>query len=81
MDQSGSSDDQRVIWNLFPVYAGTLEGYATVYCYFNRSKFNSPMVDTTYDQLNSFRNFYSKTNGNYNDRLNSKDTDSALGAW
>lgn len=36
-DPSGSDNDHRVIWNLFPVYNGSLEGYATVYCYFNRN--------------------------------------------
>lgn len=30
-----AADD--VYWNLFPVARGTLEGYATVYCYFDRT--------------------------------------------
>ena len=29
--------DKNVYWNLFPVARGTLEGYATVYCYFDRT--------------------------------------------
>ena len=29
--------DENVYWNLFPVARGTLEGYATVYCYFDRT--------------------------------------------
>lgn len=33
-----SADENRdVYWNLFPVARGTLEGYATVYCYFDRT--------------------------------------------
>ncbi|HBO50166.1 MAG TPA: hypothetical protein DD619_05240 [Alphaproteobacteria bacterium] len=30
-------DEKDVYWNLFPVARGTLEGYATVYCYFDRT--------------------------------------------
>lgn len=30
-------DKKDVYWNLFPVARGTLEGYATVYCYFDRT--------------------------------------------
>ena len=57
--------ESTVIWNLFPVYNQTLEGYATVYCYFNRAEgiWDTSLVDTTYDQLNSFRNPNSKSRG------------------
>lgn len=36
------SDDY--VWNLFPVPTNTLEGHATVYCYFDRSQFDSSHV-------------------------------------
>lgn len=69
--QSGSTDT-RVIWNLFPVNNGTLEGYATVYCYFDRSDsmFSDTLVDKEYDQLNNFRGPTEKTNAGYTGRLN-----------
>lgn len=35
------------VWNLFPVPTNTLEGHATVYCYFDRTKF----ADKTADQV------------------------------
>ena len=87
-DSSGSETaGTKVIWNMFPVYAGTLEGYATVYCYFNRGggKFtNSPYVDTAYDQLSSFRAPGEKRvneddNSTYIGRLNSDS--SGLNEW
>ena len=71
VDTSGGAN-KTVIWNLFPVYNQTLEGYATVYCYFNRSEsvWNETLVDKDYDQLNNWRSVYSKGNTNYNNRLN-----------
>ena len=70
-------DEEVVIWNLFPVYAGTLEGYATVYCYFNRKYdgWDPELVDTTYDQLENFRavNSKEKTDANYLKRLQGGD--------
>lgn len=66
------ADASTVIWNLFPVYNQTLEGYATVYCYFNRSEtaFGDTLVDKTYDQLGSFRKPNVKSNDDYVKRLN-----------
>ncbi|MBQ8750065.1 MAG: hypothetical protein IJZ30_00305 [Alphaproteobacteria bacterium] len=32
------------VWNLFPVVTNTLEGHATVYCYFKRSEFDPQHV-------------------------------------
>ena len=63
VDTSGGAN-KTVIWNLFPVYNQTLEGYATVYCYFNRkeSVWNETLVDKDYDQLNNWRAVYSKGN-------------------
>lgn len=66
------ADSKTVIWNLFPVYNQSLEGYATVYCYFNRAEsvWNSNLVDKTYDQLNAFRAVHQKNNTGYVNRLN-----------
>ena len=46
----GTSQDD-IYWNLFPVYYRELEGYATVYCYFDRSSFNYEEVYNDYNQL------------------------------
>ena len=69
---SGNVDEgsDTVYWNIYPVYYRQLEGYATVYCYFNREDFNVDMVDTTYDQLNSPRKYWEKNNTDYINRLN-----------
>jgi hypothetical protein len=37
----GGASMGSFIWNLFPVPQNTLEGHATVYCYFNRAEFNN----------------------------------------
>ena len=37
----GASLEGHYYWNLFPVPKNTLEGHATVYCYFNRSNFSN----------------------------------------
>ena len=51
--------DGDVYWNIFPVRVKTLEAYATVYCYFDRTNlYNSGLKDQytdKYDQLNKFR--------------------------
>lgn len=80
----GSGGDSCVVWNMFPVYAGTLEGYATVYCYFNRGGklFNESLVDTEYDQLNNFRNSDSKGLDNaYQRRLNDDRNPTGESVW
>lgn len=64
-----------VYWNLFPVYYKQLEGYATVYCYFDRVLWNDVNeVDDDYNQLNALNggnlNYYQKENTKYIDRLN-----------
>ena len=66
----GSSDSEKVIWNLFPVLKRQLEAYVTVYCYFDRtnSRYDNAYVDK-YDQLNDYRTSYTK-DGAYVDRLN-----------
>ena len=43
------NDNSGFYWNLFPVMRGTINGYATVYCYFDRTnmygKYNGNYVD------------------------------------
>lgn len=70
-----------VYWNLFPVARGTLEGYATVYCYFDRT--NTVTGDfmsgygnyvDTYDYMQTMTGLptdYKKKSGpGYKERLN-----------
>ena len=70
-----------VYWNLFPVARGTLEGYATVYCYFDRT--NTVTGDfmagygnyvDTYDYMQTMTGLptgYEKKSGpGYKERLN-----------
>ena len=51
------------VWNLFPVPTNTLEGHATVYCYFDRTQFKNGdwgnLVDQI-DQLGSYRDIRNK---------------------
>ncbi len=58
--KSSNDDEEFVYWNLFPVKYKELEGYATVYCYFDRKQFKGAynghdFVDVTYDQLEDMR--------------------------
>ena len=63
------------VWNLFPVPTNTLEGHATVYCYFDRTLFKNGdwgnLVDQI-DQLGDYRDIHNKTEDNtgYTERLN-----------
>lgn len=71
----GVAQDNAVYWNLFPVYYKQLEGYATVYCYFDRALWDDVNeVDDDYNQLNALNggnlNYYQKENTKYIDRLN-----------
>ena len=50
------------VWNLFPVPTNTLEGHATVYCYFDRTQFNDG-GDHQVQQLDMLNSGY-----NYNDK-------------
>lgn len=65
-------EDGDVYWNIFPVRVKTLEAYATVYCYFDRTSGLKDQYTDKYDQLNNFR---MSTSGNrtkdstYLDRL------------
>ncbi len=85
-DYTGGDDSSKIIWNMFPVYAGTLEGYATVYCYFNRknASFNPSLIDSEYDQIDNYRNPTVKADSkanttSYINRLN--DNRGRLNAW
>ena len=60
----GYGDRGDFVWNLFPVPTNSIEGHATVYCYFDRENFKNysdnegnPLVDVI-DQMgeDSFRN-------------------------
>ncbi len=68
--------DDAYYWNVFPVQTKTIEAYATVYCYFDRTNIfksgNSSRYVDQYDQLNNFRQGYIKT-GEDNTRDNSTD--------
>jgi len=75
--------DRSIYWNVFPVRTKSIESYATVYCYFDRTNIfegsgnNAEYVDQ-YDQLNNFRDPYQKSgntggggnNSGYLQRLN-----------
>ncbi|MBO7097193.1 MAG: hypothetical protein J6W11_00970 [Alphaproteobacteria bacterium] len=57
-----------VYWNIFPVRTMSMEAYATVYCYFDRTNIfnsgNNPSYVDQYDQLRNFRNdLYRKSGG------------------
>lgn len=53
LDIVDGDNQDGMYWNLFPVYYRELEGYATVYCYFDRSSFDYDEVYNDYDQLNN----------------------------
>ncbi len=40
-NETGGAGMINYVWNLFPVPTNTLEGHATVYCYFDRTKFEA----------------------------------------
>lgn len=69
-------EDGDVYWNIFPVRVKTLEAYATVYCYFDRTNlYNSGLKDQYTDKYDQLNNFRMSTSGNrtkdstYLDRL------------
>ncbi len=81
-----SVSNSTVYWNVFPVRARSMEAYATVYCYFDRTNIfnsgNNPKYVDQYDQMKNFRPVYQKdgartyngntpgNNSNYIERLN-----------
>ena len=64
---AGEDENGLVYWNIFPVRRNTLEAYATVYCYFDRTNIygsgNNPLYVDQYDQLNNYRSSHSKYGG------------------
>ncbi len=64
---TAADGDEFVYWNLFPVKYKELEGYATVYCYFDRKSYGQydakKFVDTTYDQLKDMEDHESVLTG------------------
>ena len=85
-NDESSVSNSRVYWNVFPVRARSMEAYATVYCYFDRTNIfnsgNNPQYVDQYDQMKNFRRVYQKdgagtyngdtpgNNSNYIERLN-----------
>ena len=71
-----SKDKGSAYWNLFPVLRSSMEGYATVYCYFDRTNLMAnDFVDGASKYINTNVNYsspadgYGKTGSNLN-RLN-----------
>lgn len=72
--------EKDVYWNLFPVARGTLEGYATVYCYFDRTNMYggydtsemSKYIDSyTYmKDMSNIPTYYNKSKSTNTGRLN-----------
>lgn len=60
------------VWNLFPVPTNSLEGHATVYCYFDRSLLSSEWDNLVekYDQLHDYKAPGVRDDTNYIERLN-----------
>ena len=46
-----SSNAGDLYWNVFPVIRGTLESYATVYCYFNRTNMGDSPFASGYENF------------------------------
>lgn len=74
-----NKDEEGFYWNLFPVMRGTINGYATVYCYFDRTnmygKYNDNYSDYVDRQdymktMTGVPDDHSKTDSNYTKRLN-----------
>ncbi|MBE6444439.1 MAG: hypothetical protein E7019_00055 [Alphaproteobacteria bacterium] len=78
--QNAADFEDKIVWNLFPVYNQEMTAIANVYCYFERRSMSDPdwewntnYVDN-YDQISNFRLGFERDN-DYSDRLN----DPALG--
>lgn len=57
-DSSTASNKSGYSWNIFPVIPGTLEGYATVYCYFNRTNMGLAIDPDTKEKIKEFKEGY-----------------------
>ncbi len=65
-----SGNNESFYWNVFPVRALSMEAYATVYCYFDRTNIfgsgNNPDYVDQYDQMNHFRSIHNKAGSTSN---------------
>lgn len=75
----GAGNDDDLYWNVFPVIRGTMEAYATVYCYFDRTNLFAGYTGTQSGFIDSYRYMQDMTgspspnkveNGDYINRLN-----------
>ena len=73
------NDNSGFYWNLFPVMRGTINGYATVYCYFDRTNMYNKYIGNYGDYVDrqdymktmtGVPDDHSKTDSNYTKRLN-----------
>lgn len=73
------NDNSGFYWNLFPVMRGTINGYATVYCYFDRTNMYKKYIGNYGDYVDrqdymktmtGVPDDHSKTDSNYTKRLN-----------
>ena len=66
-------------WNFFPVPTNTLEGHATVYCYFDRTNFKNNGWENLVDQIDQLGAIESGSNyrtpGNYDEGEGGKPSD------
>ena len=78
----GETGDDRIIWNMFPVYAKTIESYATVYCYFNRAGSPCTARDSEGNCTEYGVSYFNSTlvDTNYNQLNNLRERHSKVGA-
>ena len=68
-----TKDGTSWYWNIFPVMKGSLEAYATVYCYFDRtssSRYGDKSHIEQYDYLNTPATTFTPQNSTYREKLN-----------
>lgn len=54
VDSNSDSDYNAWYWNIFPVTKGSLEAYATVYCYFDRTDMNNGAREIDKDYIEQY---------------------------
>jgi len=57
------SDTNKMWWNLFPVASGSIEGYATIYCYFDRPNYQQHTFNTDNNSGNVSGTYFDDWNG------------------
>ena len=76
VEDSATENANEFYWNLFPVMPDTIEAYATVYCYFDRTEIFGTDVDPNYvkqydlQPSDDYGNVNYKDNSEYKKRLN-----------